>query len=549
MKWLKRWGPAMGMVFLCGCFEVKDELTVQPDGSGTVRLEVTSKLPAEYASMAGMSGRGGVQGIQYPPTSATEARHFFPAKDFTVKITEKPGAEGSALLIEASFKDVNALLSSPYARAHQLTLVKEAASLKLRALTGCEPAARMVEIKPDEGMDLLGEVPGMEDAEKTKKEMKFSFRVTLPNAIESSNGAKEGISVTWSADRAKSKDDAEFLTSASLILEAACPAQGIAFTPATPPRLALQPFGQLAPGKFSSGPALPDTNKIAATARFVPVRLHVTRAVDLSGESFGRESMAQLTGVLTMPSEFAPSRWGESRLEEVLDAKGENLLPKEDDENMSVRFAGRNGRIMTTGDESDDEEAGAADKTAGQAQHMLTFSFNAPPWKVKELKRIKGFVEIQYLGGSEVIKLTNAVPANLIRDMSKIIGSGFDFDSERAAINHPRLAEMGLGVKVQMAMAQSGMTTISLETTGKKSGITEIQVFDADGHPWPSSFMNEESGGEASQSCQVVVMGKPKAPLSMALVVGDVGASLKLPVLMENVPVSNKPKTAKALKE
>jgi hypothetical protein len=51
--------------------------------------------------------------------------------------------------------------------------------------------------------------------------------------------------------------------------------------------------------------------------------------------------------------------------------------------------------------------------------------------------------------------------------------------------------------------------------------------------------MQDSSGGE-QHSCQVMVAGKPKPPFSLALAVGGVGASVPVPILLENVPISDK---------
>ena len=123
MKTLRGWIAVLAALFLCGCFQVEDDLTLQSDGSGKVKLTVHSKLPEELTSMLGMSSRyGGGGGPLYPPMNESEAKHFFPAKDFTLKVVEKDESEGKTLVVEASFKDINRLLASPYARAHQLAL-------------------------------------------------------------------------------------------------------------------------------------------------------------------------------------------------------------------------------------------------------------------------------------------------------------------------------------------------------------------------------------------------------------------------------------------
>src|SRR5437660_1098584 len=123
MKVLKRWISVSATLLLCGCFQVEDELTLQPDGSGKVALTLHSNLPEDLIGMLSMSsGYGGGSGSIYPPVTELEARHFFPPKDFALKVQQKSSDDGKTMTIEASFKDVNALLASPYGRAHQLAL-------------------------------------------------------------------------------------------------------------------------------------------------------------------------------------------------------------------------------------------------------------------------------------------------------------------------------------------------------------------------------------------------------------------------------------------
>jgi hypothetical protein len=111
--------------------------------------------------------------------------------------------------------------------------------------------------------------------------------------------------------------------------------------------------------------------------------------------------------------------------------------------------------------------------------------------------------------------------------------------SDRGQISSDRLASLGLSLQVQMAMVQSGMTMLSLGTSGK-AVLVDAQVFDVEGQPWPTTLVQSDSGGGDDQSCQVVVAGKPKPPFSLALAVGGVGVSVSLPILVENVPVGEK---------
>jgi hypothetical protein len=538
MKHLKICIPAIAAALLCGCFQVEDVLTLEADGSGTVKMTVQTDVPEELAGMVGMSEFGG--GTVYPPTSEAAARQIFPPKDFTLKVDDKVGpGEKHTVTIEAAFKDVNALLASAYGRAHQLALTTNAnGQLKLQALSGGATMAQVARFKPEGEMADALPATALADAQKKKGEMRFEFRVTLPNAVSEASAARENKTVTLLVERAKCKDDEEFAGKLSGLVEAACSLQGVKFSPVTPPRLGLVPFNQLVAGKAATGTALPDTNKIAQAAHFIPYSLQVTRSLDLSGEGGSRNSQAQLTGAIVLPLELAPHRWGEPRLEEATDSKGNSLMPKKDaDGNFSMRSSERFGQDSSG--EEDLDESGNAKQTADKP-HLIALSFKAPEWKIKKIGKIKAVLDLQYLGGIEVVKLSNAVPASLVTDMSKGSTRSFDFDSERGAIASTRLTELGLSLKIQMAMAQGGMTTIALETSGEKASVTDVQVFDSSGRPWPTTLVQPFASSGEDRSCQVMVAGQPKPPFSLAVAVGGVGASVAVPILLENIPIGDK---------
>ena len=190
-------------------------------------------------------------------------------------------------------------------------------------------------------------------------------------------------------------------------------------------------------------------------------------------------------------------------------------------------------------DEEDDADA-ANRKDAGEKEHPVTLSFRAPEWKVKEIARVKGALELDYFGGAEVIKLSNAVPASLVVDVSGQSSYSFNSDSEHGQITDSRLAELGLSLRVENAMVQSGMTVLSLQTSGAKTALVDAQVFDAAGRPWPTTLMQPDSSGGEERSCQVIVAGKPKPPFSLAVAVSGVGASVEVPILVEHAPVGEK---------
>jgi len=516
---------------LCGCLQTKDELTLENDGSGKVRIETRLLVSSDaLSSMETALRMGGSEPIAfYPPFSEPAARRLFPAKDFKVTVkTETAGNGEQTVIAEASFKDVNALLASPYARAHALSLRLDAGQLGFQAVSGVEAAMRFGDARDES--DLLGaQVPGVVELLKQKNELRHEFRVTLPGAIITANGARDGRTAIWVADRAKHTNAAEFAQLAGLVLEASCPANGLKMAPVTPLRLALGTFNDLPAGAVAAQASGPDAGKIQAAAKFVPYALQVTRLLDLSGEGGTHENQAQLFGALVLPRELAPQKWGEPRIDEVVDAKGNSLTPEGGPDVFS-----RGG--FTAQLEAVEEEGG--DKSgapSAEQRKPVTLRFQPPEWKVKEIARIKASMTLQYLGGAQhVIKLTNAVPAKWIRDPKNAVEPDFQDDHIRS-LTHPALAELGLTLNFAMGVAQSGFTTLMLQVSGKKGALTDAQVFDATGRPWPT-FVQPQTSGQAG-ACSLSVAGRPSPPLSLALLVTSMGLEVEVPIVLEKVPV------------
>jgi hypothetical protein len=526
----KRMMIGLLLVLLCGCIRTKDELTINADGSGKVRLETTSSIPPEFSegmgTQAGLLGMGG--SVLYPPLTEAEARKFFPGKDFKVTVKQQKTSNGDVItVIEAEFQSVNSLLASPYGRAHQLSMKIANGSLVVQGVTGMEAVARYAELKDDTGLGLAA-MPGLADLKNNKNDMRAEFRVTIPNTISGANGAHDGKTASWVVERAGCKDAEDFARQLGKVAEANCPVDGLTFSPVSPVRMGLLPFNDLAVGSVTNGTSV-DTNKVTAAAKFVPYGLSVTRSLDLSGTGEGQENAAQLIGAVVVPQEFAPQKWGEPQLDEVVDAKGNNL--KVDDSNSGRGFMMRSGL-------SDMESGGdEGDVTNDLKQHVVAFGFRPPDWKIREIARIKGSVGLQYFGGSQVVKLTNAIPGKWIADPSKLMMGG-GIDSTEKPLKSATLAGLGLSLSVQMGMAQSGITMLELQLNGKEAALMDAQVFDADGRPWPTFMQQPNFGGSDASVCQILVAGKPAAPLSLAFLASGGGLTVQVPVLMEHVTLS-----------
>jgi len=81
---------------------------------------------------------------------------------------------------------------------------------------------------------------------------------------------------------------------------------------------------------------------------------------------------------------------------------------------------------------------------------------------------------------------------------------------------------------------------LSLQIAGKGAALTDAQVFDASGRPWPTFLQPQNFGGMGdSESRQVIIAGKPQPPLSLAFVASGNGAAVDVPILVEHVSLSN----------
>jgi hypothetical protein len=171
-----------------------------------------------------------------------------------------------------------------------------------------------------------------------------------------------------------------------------------------------------------------------------------------------------------------------------------------------------------------------------EEKRIVTLDFKAPDWKVKEIAKVNATMALQYFGSSHLLKMSNAIPAAWIASMDEARTP--DFNPAQRALSDPKLNELGLTVQLQMAMNQSGMTILAFQLTGEKGGIGDMQVFDSEGHPWPTHVQQMDAGEGGSLA--VMVAGKPQPPLSLALVAKSIGTSVELPIQLEHIPVGSK---------
>jgi len=538
------WRPALVAMVLAaalaaaGCVKVKDHLTINADGSGTVHLETVSLLPQE--AMAA-EGRGGEGMMFYPPTSPDAVEAMFPKEDFEVKAEPKADVPGRmGVVADVKFKDINKLLASDYGKAHSLRLVREGGELVLQARTGVQAAGRF---DFQAFAASAGEGPPPEEKkimEEAVTKLAAEFKITMPAAVkvEGAGATAEGNTASWSADRAAIKDAAAAVEAFDVILTVRCPDAGVTFKPAPVARLDLEPFKDLKDAKLTDAPPV-DLEKVKAAAKFVPVMLRVTRSFNLAGEDFQSENSAVLTAAIVVPRELAPVHWGEAVLIEAKDDRGTNLVPpKAEGYEYHYRQRMFSRSSSFPGVEGDEEEPGAAKKSPDpEVVQEVSFALNVPPPEATRIVLLKGSATLDYPGSRHVVRIEGAIAKEAIPDVGPK-NMMMSLGSAMKPLADPKLE--ALGVKLTVSASQGGgLTMVEIVTGLNASPVAEAQVFDAAGRPWPTlpaSIMSrgEDEGG----SRRFFVVGNPEGPLSLGLILNAPGPSLVLPIELRDIPMT-----------
>jgi hypothetical protein len=528
--------PALGLVLALtvgGCLKVKDRLTINADGSGSILLETESLLPAGNDPM-NVAGMAQEYRTLYPPMDRYRLSQLLPDKDFTIKMLPRSGS-GQGLKIEATFKDINRLLESPYGKAHSLSMVRVGGELFLTARTGLQAPARMVDHMGEFMADEIKAGGGVKTVEAAKK-LAIEFTIVMPavakvgmsNPDFVAGAVASGNTVTWTVDYAKAKDAAEAAAAFDNILTVRCPDADVKFQPVDTPRLDLAFFKDLKDRQLVAAPVI-DEAKVLAAAKVVPVRLEVTRSFDLAGSMRNRpQNSAQLSVVALVPKALAPRQFGMPVIKEARDDLGTNLILPE------------GGYYRDYSDEWDEEgQEGAKEEAEVIRQFQITLK--TPPAKAKSIASIKASIDLQYPGAQHLVRLEGAIPKASLVAMP-------DEDRSRQAdpIVNPRLKELGVEL-VSRVSVENGVTRINLVVESKKADVTQVQVFDKDGRPWPTITNRANDGGSGQP--RVLVAGRPEGPLSLAVVVQEDGPKVTLPIEIKGVPLtggadeSAKPKT------
>ena len=504
-----------------GCVYVKDHLTIKPDGSGTVEIESVPLMPTP-----GMDSGELPKHAFYPPFSEDDAGQLFPGSDFSVKTAEfqRDGAAGTRVTV--SFKDINALLASPYGQAHSLSVAlnQEKKTLTVQARTGLAGLIGVDALLADKS----GQLPlDSKELAAALEKLHVEFSVTLPGPVQATGAVVRGNDATWTIDRPTLKDAAKVNEGLTAVMTATCPAGAAQFVPKDVVHLDLDDFAQLEEGQRGAGPPPVDAAGVLAQTKFVPVMATVTRTFDLTGQSGGNENEAVLLGLVTVPRALAPQRFGNPEVTAITDDRGGSLLPT--DRQGYDRFPHLYSYM---------ERPGGSKAKDAVLRHWLTISMKVPPREVKSLRAVQGSVSLFYPGTAYVIKVKDALApvaagdkAGLLGMISRRVVNNAD---EEKGLDHPKLRELGLKIILAQDQGDSpSMTVVQLQLEGKQAMLSAFQVFDAQGRPWPTYFTPSEN-----EYAQAIVAGKPKAPLSIGLLVHGGGPVVKVPIDLTDVPLS-----------
>jgi len=522
---------------IVGCVKVKDVLTLNADGSGSVDIETVSYL-GDFAGGMDFSGEMLSSGQPpYPPIFPGAAKQLFPPEDFTVKVEQKKTAAGEPMtVVKATFKDVNRLLASPYAKAHSLWMGLDAQKLTVKALTGLQTLSTVESMPNTE--EFMGPGIRAKDIKEKMQKLHVDFAITLPAAPKAEGAVVDGNTATWTVDRAAINDAAKTAIALRTAMTASCAADAVKFKPVSPVRLDLAAFADLKEGPTGEKVPAMDTEKVRAAAKFAPLFFQSTRGFDLAGEGYHQESQASLMGVMVLPVTLAPQTWGRVELTEATDDQGASLVPKEK-QNDYDRWGYMNmGRRMYAGLGPDGKP-----KPQTEVRHVIAIPMKPPLPSVKALRQVQASIELRYPGIQHVIKVKSVVktppppPEGKKAAVGVIVGRQIEPQgNEETVLSHPKLDEFGVKLSINGVWSRMGTMSISLRRSGRGALLTDVQVFDAKGNPWPT-FSHGMDGDADDYSTDITVTGQPEGPLSIALVVDAGGPTVKVPIVLHDLPI------------
>jgi hypothetical protein len=498
------------LIFCSSCVEVKDHLTINADGSGTVFISTSSKGSSSGLLMARQFFKEGASKVlNFPPMQHDDFKKLFPGNDFTIIFNDDPGDKEGIIRASIEFKDINKLLQSPYAAAHALSVKRTInGKLEVKVISGLQSIADAEYLFMD-NKDTPGGIFGVREF---SKDYSMKFSITLPSLINNVNSN----TITWLTSRDTINSIEEAGVRFYSIHKASCSDKDIKFIPKTPLRMNLGNLKDIKEGTFSNNSL--DINKeiLIKAVKAIPVMLKISRYFDISGEDNfynNNDNAASFIGALVLPVELAPFRWGRGELKEIRDDLGKNYLPKK--QSFSRKANALNSIYKR-------EQAKVKEKQK-TATRFISFSFKQPVPEARSLKVIHGTIPLKYQGRTTLVKLTGEIPAIKSNENDFIM-------TNRVIIGSDKLKKHGLVVTLNSVSKNNQITTFALKQKGEEA-IIDIQVYDRNGKPW-TTILRLLSPGQDNIS--FMIAGEPEPPLSLSLLISG-GPKFEIPFSFNDV--------------
>jgi len=483
---------------LCACFDVKEHLVIHPDGSGSLSIEVKTdsdlyEVTADLGSDRWLSEAR----LNYPPTSMESMKVLFPGESFVI---EKAPDDKTTLKARVKFKDISAILNSPYAAVKSMDLSVDQGRLHMRTRTGFDGMAACRMADKLKNHPQFG--PMMTEMCANTDDAAYLFQVTLPAEAESQKGDAAGTKVTWNFSNGQAESaDPDF----TAVIHASCSAKDIEFAPRGAARIDLRHFSALVSGKTHLRADLPSAADYRGQLRFQPLELLVTNSFAYTASPI-LTNRASLAGVITVPADLAPDQWGPVRLLKARDSDGTDLL-----------FPVKKGPESAESQNPDWFDAGKVNSAeSDQVHHPVTLQFRPPAWNSKAISLLSAKLDLVFYSSESIVKIENAVPENIIRDQTRPDSVEAGHRKSKRIIA-PELEDAGIELFVEDAVDMGMALMVLVKTRAPHAVIEAIGFFDRQGQPLPGIVSDSQSEwGDDRQGFMAILPGRPDPPLSMA---------------------------------
>lgn len=516
------------VVVACGCIEVKDTLTINADGSGTVRIETVFHYREPI---------WGTEVPFYPPVGRETAQALFPDDEgFDVFVAvRRPSRGTSGLVAEVEFDDINALVNSPYGRAHSLSLERDGDALVLKARSGMQTAARFG--------TYAGAMQGKLDNEfcdavsAKYNEMAFEFTIVMPDeaAVEGGGATADGKTVRWTVNLSEANDNAAAVENADAIVTVRCPAKGLTFEPEHVMRPELMRFDDVEEAMLDAGPG-EKLDALETQNAFVPVLLKVERestpaGAELIDKHGWMHDGAVLAGAFVVPRELEPLEWGKPTVTQAVDNLGYDLL---DESRMPDE--------RLTSDSWVEMFQGRIDeKTDTSTIYCVILPFGMPVPGAKSIALLKGSIDVRFGGGRYRVCIPNAIVADDLQDSGGGVQAmlGNPDTTGGRTMTSPLLEKAGAGLRVTEVLRMPGCLRFHVITDNAAAPVLAAQAYDAAGRPWPTIPLQDilAAAGYSGRAGTFLVAGEPELPLSLVCEVNAGGRTVTLPIDLKDIPI------------